>query len=61
VPALSPILQGAERPSWLSAPVAVVSDAVTDPIATTQPAFGVKTVGAVYAVCFDPVDTRCQP
>lgn len=43
VPALVPVLGGAVRPTWLSAPVAVAS----------------APAGAVYAVCLAADDTRC--
>jgi hypothetical protein len=51
VPALAPVLSGDVAPAWLSAPVRAVA-AETLPAART---------GAVYAVCFDPDDSRCTP
>ena len=50
VPALAPLLTGAERPVWLSAPIAVV------------PKEGSAVPrGALFAVCFAPADARCAP
>ena len=57
---LRPILAGATRPDWLSAPLVVVpppADAEPDeqpPGAPTLPA------AALYAVCLTPDDTRCD-
>jgi hypothetical protein len=50
VPSLAPILTGEERPSWLSAPVAVVPSS-----RSSVPS------GALFAVCFSPADGRCAP
>lgn len=50
VPALAPLLTGAERPAWLSAPVAEVPGAVSS-----------APRGALFAVCFSPADVRCAP
>lgn len=50
VPALEPVLTGVERPTWLSAPVAVAGG----------PGQAGLTKGAVYAVCFDQADARCS-
>ena len=52
VPALAPLLTGAERPAWLSAPAA----SVTDDAAPSGP-----PRGALFAVCFSPADARCAP
>jgi 4-amino-4-deoxy-L-arabinose transferase-like glycosyltransferase len=51
VPALQPVLLGMEHPAWLSRPVAQVpaDDPWEPPLA------------ALYAVCLEPTDTRCQP
>jgi hypothetical protein len=61
VPALVPVLNGTIRPTWLSAPVAVVPSSVTAPVATTNPVSVSTPAGAVYAVCLTPGDQRCQP
>ncbi|HVM30007.1 MAG TPA: glycosyltransferase family 39 protein [Candidatus Limnocylindrales bacterium] len=51
VPALQPILLGAERPGWISEPL------------TTVEAIGGATAprAALYALCFEPSDRRCDP
>jgi Dolichyl-phosphate-mannose-protein mannosyltransferase len=59
VPALEPVLTGASRPSWLSQPVAVVPGAQSA-VATTGPVPTGVPDGAIYAVCLEPSDTRCQ-
>jgi hypothetical protein len=61
VPALVPVLNGTIRPTWLSAPVAVVPSRSDGPVATTNPIAASSPAGAVYAVCLMPGDQRCQP
>jgi len=62
-PALTPILQGTERPSWLSAPVAVVREDATTARGSATAGAGPTGLprAALYAVCLTPGDTRCAP
>ncbi len=57
-PALAPILAGTDRPTWLSAPLVEVPP---DPqiAAGGQPGSDLPR-GAVYAVCLDAGDQRCN-
>lgn len=60
VPALEPLLAGTTRPSWVSRPIAVVQ---RDGGAIANTASGPPQAtpeGAVFAICFDPADTRCS-
>lgn len=50
VPALAPILTGAERPAWLSSPQVTVPDARA-----------AVPKGALFSVCFSAADVRCAP
>lgn len=66
VPALEPVLLGTMRPAWLSAPVAVVNDAprngprdLNNLIVRLDGLPAEVPLGALYAVCFAPADTRC--
>lgn len=57
---LAPLLAGTQRPSWLSAPIAVVPG-TAEP---SQPGASVDSslpAAALFAVCLDPSDTRCAP
>jgi hypothetical protein len=57
---LLPVLAGDERPSWLSAPVVVVSAPPvqgSDAPASRSP----LPLAALYAVCLSPGDARCAP
>jgi hypothetical protein len=56
---LAPLLSGAERPSWLSAPV-VLLPAGERP-AGDESAEPPLPAGALFAVCLQPADTRCAP
>ncbi len=58
VASLVPILSGAERPAWLSAPKLVVNDDTPTGAGASVPTL---PRAALYAVCFDPTDTRCAP
>lgn len=58
VPALEPVLTGELQPTWLSRPVAVVTDGVSG-VGTAGSATAAAPAGALYAVCFDVADTRC--
>jgi len=61
LPSYEPLLRGAERPPWLSAPVAIVPDnGSAAPGAASGAAAGVPKA-ALYAVCLTPGDTRCAP
>jgi hypothetical protein len=69
VPALEPVLTGYSRPSWLSAPVAIVDRAPGEPLTATSAMVSDGKIvplpphvpaGAVYAVCLTAGDTRCQ-
>jgi hypothetical protein len=60
VPALEPVLLGTARPDWLSRPVAVVPAGDAQAIATTGPVRTGVPDGALYAVCLDAQDMRCQ-
>jgi hypothetical protein len=63
VPSLEPILRGSVRPSWLSTPVAVVTDDRAEHLALAgTPTPGVSPAlpaAALYAVCLSTLDTRC--
>ncbi len=59
VPALAPLLEGAARPSWLSAPRVVVQTGERAEVAATGPTGRAMPPAAMYAVCFDPGDERC--
>ena len=77
VPALRPLLAGTERPAWLSRPVVVVpasgqatgaarsTGQTDDSVGETADASGAAAAplpeAALYAVCFEPGDTRCEP
>lgn len=56
VPSLEPVLNGSERPAWLSRPLASVPP---DPGAS-GPDAGVPR-GALFAVCLEQGDPRCGP
>ena len=67
---LAPLLAGTQRPAWLSRPILTIPGAATPAGASGQPpasSAGVADPGttlpaaSVYAVCFDPGDTRCAP
>jgi 4-amino-4-deoxy-L-arabinose transferase-like glycosyltransferase len=61
VPALAPVLTGDIVPAWLSRPVAVVALATVAVASTApKPTLG-PALGALYAVCLTPADTRCAP
>ena len=69
-PSLAPLLAGIERPEWLSAPVMTVpaggSEAAGPEVAVGPEAAATidpRTLpeAALYAVCLQPGDTRCQP
>ncbi|MEP7379056.1 MAG: hypothetical protein ABI725_05775 [Chloroflexota bacterium] len=60
VPALAPVLQGSVQPTWLSAPVAIVSGDSRRPVASVAPGLAIAPAGAVYAVCVTADDTRCN-
>lgn len=66
VPALSPVLRGELRPPWLSAPVAVVgtpSMAGGGATAAAMPGGAAQSrvpALAIYAVCLQPQDRRCD-
>lgn len=53
VPALEPVLSGADKPDWISRPLKIVQ---------SQPGAAPSVVpdGALFAVCLSPSDTRCQ-
>jgi hypothetical protein len=65
---LAPLLAGTERPVWLSAPTFTIAPAPPAPglfgTSSVSPS-GVPATplprAALYAVCFDPADTRCAP
>ena len=62
VPSLAPLLRGTERPAWLSRPLVVVPARVQPGSAAagsqlTPPA----PAAALFAVCFSPGDSRCDP
>ncbi len=60
VPALAPLLDGEERPAWLSAPiVAVQRDTEGNRTSATAPSAG-PAAASLYAVCFEPSDDRCS-
>ena len=61
VPALAPVLQGSEHPTWLSAPVAMVPGDSDRPVASIAPGLATAPAGAVYAVCLTADDLRCTP
>jgi hypothetical protein len=56
VPSLEPVLNGTERPAWLSRPFASVPP---DPAASGPDAGEPR--GALFAVCTEPGDVRCLP
>ena len=58
VPALAPVLTGEVRPAWLSPPVGVVR---SEQRATVAAGSEQLPAGALFAVCFSAVDTRCDP
>jgi hypothetical protein len=56
---LAPLLSGAERPSWLSAPIVTVP--ATPSLLGQIAAESSLPAGALFAVCLKPSDTRCAP
>jgi hypothetical protein len=61
VPALAPLLAGTERPAWLSTPRVVVPSTERRELADAGSSGSVMPAAALYAVCFDPSDRRCDP
>ena len=67
-PSLAPLLAGTERPAWLSTPTLSIAPLPRPPGSVdTSPVSpgGISAASlprvALYAVCFDPADTRCAP
>lgn len=61
VPALAPLLAGTERPAWLSAPRVVVPPTERVEVAAGAGSSGaVMPAAALYAVCLQPDDERCE-
>lgn len=58
VEALAPVLTGKVRPDWLSAPIVVTRAPVDDGADGQRAEPGPAT--ALFAVCLDPDDSRCQ-
>ena len=59
LPAFVPILTGDSRPPWLSGPLVVVPDP-PDAVLELDPRLEGAPLAALYAVCFEPADTRCR-
>lgn len=60
IASLRPLLAGDTRPDWLSQPLLVVPGS-PQAEGEARPAEPSLPVAALFAVCLDPDDTRCQP